>query len=209
MSRHQLLVLVALVLTGFAVAQILRSTRSLGRAVDPTLVTRISGETSFPESVVGRGDVKVIIFTDYQCPACRKADPALRQAAVRDGNIRIVYRDWPIFGERSVRAAEIALAADKQGIYPALHHRLMNARSFNEAALQEAVEAVGGNWGQVEADLDSHAEEIRGQIRSNGLDAVALGMRGTPGYLIGSQVIEGALTEGEFLRAFGQARSVS
>ena len=50
----------------------------------------------------------------------------MRKAVARDGNIRLVYKDWPIFGAQSERAAKVALAADRQGIYPSVHHALMH-----------------------------------------------------------------------------------
>jgi protein-disulfide isomerase len=161
-----------------------------------------------PQVASGEATLTLVMFTDYQCPTCRLADPALRAAIARDGNVRVIYRDWPIFGERSERAAKVALAANRQGIYPALHQRLMTSASLDDAALRAAVEQAGGNWAQVEADLLTHGAEISGQLAQNGSDAFALGLEGTPGYLVGPLLVEGALTEREFLRAFDQARSI-
>nr|WP_241233695.1 DsbA family protein [Altericroceibacterium xinjiangense] len=147
------------------------------------------------------------MFTDYQCSACRKADPALRRAVARDGNVRVVYKDWPILGERSERAATVALAAHRQGIYPSVHRQLMKSPSLDDTALRNAVEGAGGDWEQVEADLLTHGPAIANQLAANRLDAFALVLQGTPSYLIGPLLVEGALTEREFLRAFEQARS--
>lgn len=155
----------------------------------------------------GNGDLTVVMFTDYKCPASRKADPGLRRALARDGNVRIVYRDWPIFGERSERAATVALAAHRQGIYPLVHQRLMSSPNLAETALREAVERAGGDWDILEADLLAHGRAIRNQLGANRLDAFALGIRGTPSYLIGPLIVEGAMTEREFLRAFKHARA--
>src|SRR5690606_18407885 len=98
----------------------------------------------------GNADLTVVMFTDYQCPACRKADPALRAALARDGNVRVVYKDWPVFGERSEYAAKVALAAHRQGIYCAVHHALMNAPSLDHAALREVIVRAGGDWTQLQ-----------------------------------------------------------
>ena len=112
MTRRQFLSLIVLVLLGVTVSQFLQNSRPLGRDVSKSAsAARILQDKSSPESVRGKGELKVVMFTDYQCPACRRADPALRRAVARDGNVRIVYKDWPIFGERSERAATIALAA--------------------------------------------------------------------------------------------------
>jgi protein-disulfide isomerase len=175
--------------------------------MSPSIV-RIVESPGSPHVVHGDGNVTLVLFTDYQCPACRRADPALRAAIARDGNVRLVYKDWPIFGLHSERAAKVALAGHLQGIYPALHHQLMNSPSFDDAALRDAVERAGGDWEQLSADLHAHGPAIADQLALNARDAFMLGLKGTPGYLIGPQLSEGALTEPEFLRAFAQARAL-
>lgn len=208
MARRTLLPLVALALLGMLVAYALRTSRPLGVDVgaSPSAVQMLEDRGS-PQVVQGEGNLTVVMFTDYQCPSCRLADPALRAAIARDGDVRVIYRDWPIFGERSERAARVALAAHRQGIYPAVHQRLMTSVSLDDGALRLAVEQAGGSWERVEADLVTHETEISDQLADNSRDAFALGLAGTPGYLIGPLRVEGALTEAEFLRAFGQARS--
>jgi protein-disulfide isomerase len=208
MAKRTWLPLAALALLGVLAAYALRTFRTPGEDVGASpSVVQILDDRRSPQVVRGEGNLTVVMFTDYQCPSCRLADPALRAAIARDGNIRLIYRDWPIFGERSERAAKVALAAHRQGIYPALHQRLMTSASLDEAALRAAVEHAGGNWERLEADLLAHGTEISDQLADNGSDAFALGLEGTPGYLIGPLLVEGALTEREFLRAFGQARS--
>ena len=172
-------------------------------------VMQIQEDKSSPQAVHGNADLTVVMFTDYQCPACRKADPALRAALARDGNVRVVYKDWPVFGERSQYAAKIALAAHRQGIYSAVHHALMNAPSLDHAALREVIVRAGGDWTQLQTDLSLHGPAIADQLAINGRQAFSLGLQGTPGYLVGPRLVKGALTEREFLRAFEQARSSS
>src|SRR3546814_6690242 len=60
-------------------------------------------------------DLTLVVFTDYQCPFCRQMHPRLTALAKEDGNVRIVFKDWAIFGEPSVEAARRALAARYQG----------------------------------------------------------------------------------------------
>ena len=208
MTRRQLLPLIALILLGAVASYFLQNSRPLGLNASGTAsAARILQDQGSPETVQGNGNLTVVIFTDYQCSACRKADPALRRAVTRDGNVRLVYKDWPIFGERSERAATVALAAHRQGIYPSVHHQLMKSRSLDDSALRNAVEGAGGDWAQLEADLLTHGPAIENQLAINSVDAFTLGLQGTPGYLIGPVIVEGALTEREFLRVFKQARS--
>jgi len=210
MTKRTLLPFIALVLLGALASYALKNSRTLGRDVgtSPTTLQVLEDRRS-PQVVWGDGNLTVVMFTDYQCPSCRTADPALQTAIARDGNVRVIYKDRPVFGERSERAATVALAASRQGIYPALHHRLMRSPSLDDPALRDVVEQAGGNWRQLEADLLTHGLEISDQLAVSRRDAFALGLRGTPGYLIGPLLVEGALTEREFLRAFDQARSKS
>lgn len=208
MTKRQLLTLFGLIVAGAAISFLLRNARPLGRYVgDSASAGQILQDQRSPENSLGTADLTIVVFTDYQCPACRKADPAMRAAIAQDGNVRIVYKDWPIFGERSERAAEVALAAHHQGIYPSVHHRLMSSRVLDDPTLRDAVEASGGNWQQIEADLAHHRSSIADQLDRNGLEAFSLGLEGTPGYLIGPFLVKGALGEREFLRAFAQARA--
>ena len=207
MTRRQLLPLIALVLLGAIVSFLLKDTQTFGQNVgeSPSAI-RILKDRRSPQLVHGDGSLTVVMFSDYQCLACRNADPALQRAVAHDGNVRVIYKDWPIFGERSERAAQVALAAHRQGTYPSLHHLLMKSHSFKDEALRAAVEGAGGNWEQVESDLLLYEDEIKNQLAANGRDAFALGLQGTPGYLVGPLLIRGALTEREFARAFQQAR---
>ena len=207
MVRRELLILFGLVLVGAATSYLLQSTRPLGRYVGDTAsaVLILTGKRS-PEVLTGTADLTWVVFTDYQCPACRKADPAMRAAIAKDGNVRLVYKDWSIFGKRSERAAEVALAAQYQGIYSHVHHSLMRSRSLDDSALRQTIQEAGGSWRQLETDLAQYRPAIANQLAKNHQEAFSLGLQGTPGYLIGPFLIQGALTEGEFLRAFAQAR---
>lgn len=208
MTRRELLALVVLIMLGATVSYLLHQSRPLGVYVgNSALAARITEDTESPQVTHGNGDLTIVLFTDYQCPACRKADRAMLRAVARDGNVRLVYRDWPIFGERSERAARIALAAHRQGIYPSVHHSLMTSLGFDDADLQGVIERSGGSWQQLQSDLVRHGPSIANQLARNSQDAFALGLKGTPGYLIGPFLIEGALSEDEFLRAFVQARA--
>ena len=207
MTGRQLLALVGLIVVGVAVSCLLQATRPIGQyAGDAGSVLQILSDERSPQVSAGTADVTLVVFSDYQCPACRKADPAMRAAIAEDGNVRIVYKDWPVFGERSERAAEVALASRHQGIYPKIHHALMSSRSLQDSALREAVEDAGGDWRQLQADLVHHRLLIADHLAQNSQEALSLGLEGTPGYLIGPFVIKGALTEREFRRAFTQAR---
>jgi protein-disulfide isomerase len=206
-KRASLLALGGAVLVGLAVSHGLGRTREVGRYVgDSPTAAQILQDRRSPAVASGAADVTVVVFTDYQCPVCRRTDPAFRAAIARDGNLRVVYKDWPIFGDRSRKAAEVALAANRQGLYAPVHHALMRAPGLDRPGLRRVVEAAGGNWRQLETDLVRDAEPVAEQLAANATEAFGLGLAGTPGYLIGPFLVEGALSEDEFRRAFAQAR---
>src|SRR5262249_31361134 len=81
-----------------------------------------------PTSPVGgnpQGNVTIVEFFDYRCPYCKQMEPALESLLREDGNIRIVYKEFPILGKDSVYASHMALAAKKQGKYDAFHAAMM------------------------------------------------------------------------------------
>ena len=133
----------------------------------------------------------------------------MKRAVEADGKVRIVYKDWPIFGELSQRAARVAIASDAQNIYPLVHDRLMKAPAVNERTLRMAIEQSGGNWRRIERDLVVNQVQISAELERNRLQAFGLGLDGTPGYLIGPILVEGALDESEFVRVFNEARRVN
>jgi protein-disulfide isomerase len=131
----------------------------------------------------------------------------MKRAVASDGKVRIVYKDWPIFGAASKRAAEVALASRYQNIYPDVHDRLMTRAVNSNDALRVAVEQSGGNWRDLQNKLGGNSSEISSQLERNARQAFQLGLAGTPGYLIGTTLVRGALTEREFKNVFRAART--
>ncbi len=133
----------------------------------------------------------------------------MKRAVAKDGKVRVVYKDWPIFGPASERAAEVAIASDFQHIYPLVHDRLMTGRVDGDVALRAAVELSGGDWRQLQRDLARNKTVIDAQLGRIRLQAFQLGLGGTPGYLIGPILVRGAMSEREFTRIFKQAREAT
>ena len=124
LNRRQLAGLGAVVVGGWAVGQVLRRTAPIGRDVGPTADLILAGNGS-PEDGPADATLRLAVFTDYRCPACRHGFSALEEAVQRDGKVRVIYKDWPIFGPPSERAASVALACAEQGVYPTVHRALM------------------------------------------------------------------------------------
>ncbi len=148
-----------------------------------------------PDSpVIGNpdGDVVVVEFFDYRCPYCVRVADTLRETVEADGNIRLVMKELPILGPESVTAARMALAADKQDGYEDLHFALMTAPGkLNETKAFKIAEDLGLDMDQLRRDMQ--APEIDEMLQRNLALAQALQINGTPGFVIGDQIVRGAL----------------
>ena len=139
-------------------------------------------------------DVTIVEYTDYQCPFCRTAHDALKQLAAKDKKVRIIYRDWPIFGPQSERAARLAIASQWQGKHAAFHDSLMKApRPLTEQSIKAAAAKAGVNWAKLEVDLKSRSAEVEALLERNDEQAMQLGLDGTPGFIIGDTLYAGGM----------------
>lgn len=207
-TRKDVLQLLIAVAIGVGLSQLLLRSAPLGRGVGENPAAQAAlRDTVSPTFTPADPTLTLVVFTDYQCPACKRANGAMEMAVAKDGHVRVVYRDWPIFGPVSERAARVAIAADRQGLYPKVHRLLMEEwRRLDDAVLRDAVEASGGDWSRLQADLRTHAADIDRQLVRTSADVLALGIRGTPAYLAGSRLVTGALDEAGFEKLFAEAR---
>jgi protein-disulfide isomerase len=207
LNRRQAVGLGAIVVGGWAAAQVLRRTAPIGRDVGSNANVILAGGGS-PEEGPADASLRLAVFTDYRCPACRHAFPAMEEAVRSDGKVRVIYKDWPIFGPPSERAASVALACAEQGIYPAVHRRLMtDSRTIDDDMLQEIVTDAGGDWRRATTWLSAHEQAIAARLRTNGQEAYSIGLSGTPGYLAGPILVMGAIETSDFKRLFARARA--
>lgn len=170
-------------------------------------VDAILRDPAAPTAGNPKGDVTVVAFLDYNCPYCKKAAPDLERAVKEDGNIRLVYKDWPILSEASVYGAQIALAAKYQGGYDKVHNALMAipGRGVSKEQMLKAVRASGIDLVRLDADLKAHAADITSLLRRNLAQADSIGLQGTPTFLIGP-FRTSTLDYAGFKEAFAEAR---
>lgn len=162
-----------------------------------------------PDSPTGgntKGDVTLVEFFDYNCPYCRRVAPVMAEAEAADPNLRIVYKEFPILGPDSLYAAKAALAAHRQGRYEVFHKALMLADgAANEDRVLTVAADVGLDVERLKTDMED--PEIQDAIDRNAALAQALRITGTPGFVVGEQILRGA-TDVETLQALiSEARS--
>lgn len=150
------------------------------------------------------GDVTVVEFFDYRCPYCKRVGPVVERLRKEDANIRIVYKEWPILGPASVFAARAALAAREQEKYVEFHEKVMAARNVNETSVLNTARELGLDIDKLRADMET--PQVEDHINQTMELARALGINGTPAFVIGDRLIPGAADFDTLMKAVADAR---
>ena len=144
------------------------------------------------DAVVGnpKGDVTMVEFFDYNCSWCKKSLVELQALVAKDKNLRVVMKEFPIFGEGSEYAAKAALASVKQGKYWEFHQALFLTESKVTAEVTDQIAAeVGLDVAQMKKDMLDPA--IAENIRKTQILAQTMLINGTPAFIIDEQVFPG------------------
>ncbi|WHZ24667.1 MAG: 27kDa outer membrane protein [Nitrospira sp.] len=138
------------------------------------------------------GDVTVVEFFDYRCGFCKKAASAVTQLQQDDAGVRIVYKDFPILGEASELAAKAALASVLQGKHRTFHEALLAAKGdLTKEQILHIAQGEGLDITRLERDMAN--PEWQAVIDRNRLLAKNLGINGTPAFIVGHDLVPGAL----------------
>ncbi|MBD3661333.1 MAG: DsbA family protein, partial [Arenibacter algicola] len=141
------------------------------------------------------GDVTIIEFYDYRCPFCKKVHPVVMQLLEKDGNIRYIAKEYPILGPVSVLAAQAALASQKYGKYEEYSNALMSARQLDDNLIFKIALDVGLDPLNLLDDIDANEDEINKTIQDVLDLGQAMGLQGTPTFVIGDNLIPGAVSQ--------------
>jgi len=142
------------------------------------------------------GDVTFVEFFDYNCGYCKRAMTDMLTLMKDDAKLKVVLKEFPVLGPGSVEAAQVAVAVrmqDKTGKkYLDFHQKLLGGRGqADKAHAMAAAKDAGLNMAQIEKDLAG--PEVKASLEENLKLAEALGLNGTPSYVIGSDVVVGAV----------------
>jgi protein-disulfide isomerase len=143
-----------------------------------------------------QGTVQIAEFFDYNCGYCKRALPDMLTLLKADSNIKFVLKEFPVLGEGSVEAAHIAVAARMQDPsgkkYIEFHQKLLGGRGPADGTRALAVaKEVGFDMPRLEKDMNSG--EVKATIDEDMKLADALGVNGTPSYVIGNELVVGAV----------------
>ena len=144
-----------------------------------------------------QGDVTVVEFFDYNCSYCKRAMSDMLDLMKDDRKLKFVLKEFPVLGEGSIQAAQVAAAVrmqDKTGgkKYLEFHQKLLGGRGQADRTRALAVaKDIGLDVARIEKDMAS--DEVKGQLEESFKLAEALGLNGTPSYVVGSDVVVGAV----------------
>ena len=144
-----------------------------------------------------QGDVTVVEFFDYNCGYCKRAMSDMLELMKGDAKLKFVLKEFPVLGESSVQAAQVAAAVrmqDKTGgkKYLEFHQKLLAGRGPADKARALAVaKEIGLDVARIEKDMGS--DEVKATLEESFKLAEALGLNGTPSYVVGGDVVVGAV----------------
>ncbi|SFN97127.1 Protein-disulfide isomerase [Roseovarius lutimaris] len=149
------------------------------------------------------GSVTLVEFFDYNCGYCRRAAPEVKAVLEASKDVRIIYREFPILGPGSEVAARASLASRNQGKYQQFHEAMM---ALNGQAVEASVMKIAGDVGldlevlKTDMQSDSVSDHIAASLRF----AEALGITGTPTFVLGDEIIPGVIERGSLLEKIAE-----
>ncbi len=198
--------------------EVLRDMANALDAQDKKAADNVRGQTLTSQSkeifhdgmdgIVGnpKGDVTVVEFMDYNCGWCRKGIKEIQSLVKSDPNVRVIMKEFPIFGEGSEYAAKAALASARQGKYWEFHQALFASEGKVTAEVTDQIaKEVGLNVAKMKADMADPA--IVAQIDKNTQLAQTLQLTGTPAFIVDKKLYPGYIQLPEILASLADVRA--
>lgn len=163
---------------------------------------RAAIETPFASSWKGAAKPRVTLveFLDYACPYCKASNPSVDRLLREDKGLRVVYRELPILGPESVTAARLSLKASKLGRFAQFHDALWAAGRPAPETIARAAAAAGIQ------PAPQNDPQTEGELKQNFALAGKLGATGTPVFVVGNKVMNGAVGYEALKQAIEEAR---
>ena len=155
-----------------------------------------------------KGDVTIVEFFDYRCPYCKQMQPHIQTVLKEDGKVRLILKELPVLGPESVVASRAAIAAleQGQGKYLAFHDAMMAFRGqLSDAEIFRMAGEAGLDLAKLKTDME--APKVAAVLHANLALANKLGIDGTPGFVIGGELVPGAISLDSLRHLVQAARS--
>lgn len=130
-----------------------------------------------------QGSVTLVEFFDYQCIHCKKMEPVIEELVSKNPELRVVFKEFPIFGESSVFATKAAMAAAKQGKYLPMQSALLKTKEhLTNKIVLDAAKTLGLNMEEFQKDIDSQVSTE--MVSANRKLAESIHLLGTPALIV-------------------------
>jgi len=169
-------------------------------------VTEVAFDPAIPALGNPQGDVTIAEFVDYQCPVCKLVFVELKKLMAEDRGIRLVMKDWPIFGDVSRDAARMALSAGAR-YGDAVDALMANERGLSQHRTDDILDSVGVDVARARAGLADRQREIDTLLARNDAQAMAFRLQGTPALVIGGRLFKRGMPVAELREAVARARA--
>lgn len=160
----------------------------------------------FPGAIMGNPNGKVVLveFTDFACGYCRQSVADVDALIAENPDLKVVIRELPIIAATSPDAARWGLAAAEQGKYAQFHRAMFAAGRTDPASVEVAARAVGLDLDRARKFIDNPS--VRSELATNLEIARQLGIDGTPSWIIGKEMLAGAVGKETLAKAIAAAR---
>lgn len=155
-------------------------------------------------------DVTIVEFFDYACGYCKKVNSSVEQLLNSDKKVRIIYKEFPILGGPSMEMSKAALAVNiiNPELYKEFHDALMDTTKRGKEAVSEAAAKVGIAISKLEKVIEDNKSQIEDAINRNLQLGSSIGVRGTPGFVFGEELVPGAIGFEDMKEKVSQMRSM-
>lgn len=158
-----------------------------------------------PSAGKADGSVTIVEFFDYRCGYCKRVTPTVQKLMAEDPSLRVVFKELPILGPESNVAALAALAAHEQGGYVKFHQALMASSDLTPDAIVKLAKETGLDADRLQKDMGK--PELQTVLAKNRMLSEALAIQATPAFVIGDEVVPGALSEEAFKNLIAKAKA--
>ena len=140
-------------------------------------------------------DVAVVEFFDYNCGYCKRAQSTVDKLLQDDKKVKFIFKEYPILGQASEELSKVAIAVNivDSNAYLKFHHALMRSNSKTKDDAIKVAKSVGVNVDKLKKTLDSKKSEIEEEIKFNRELGAAIGVNGTPAFIVGNELVSGAV----------------
>lgn len=166
------------------------------------------GDKNSPEYAPAGYDVTIVEFFDYSCGYCKKAQGTVEELIKEDKKVRVIYKEFPILGQPSHEMATVALAVNMidPASYKKFHDAMMRSNERGKDAAIKVAKSIGINAAKLDATLKGSKDKIEAMIQANLSLGGSIGINGTPGFVIGEELIPGAFEIGAFKEKIAAVR---